>query len=97
MQVTKFYTENIEYQMGISFILGFLFAPFSWGISYTLYFVIIFEVYVFLITANYPPQVKGIDRVLINLFFFVGWFISRIIFCNETGCEEALDRISKMY
>ena len=93
MQLTNFYTENIEYQMFFSFLLGFLFAPFSWGLSYTLYFVIIFEIYVFLITANYPPQVKCMDRVLINLFFFLGWFISRIIFIEETGCEEAIDRL----
>jgi len=84
------YRENIELQIILSFALGLLFAPMSYGIEYTFLFIIIFEFYVFIITTKYPPCIRFVDRLLINLFFIFGWIISRINFCNETGMERFL-------
>ena len=91
MKIAKVYTEDIEFQIILSFVLGLFFAYFSTGIEYTLFFVIIFELYVFSVTNYYDNSVKFIDRFNINLFFFFGWILARICLCEETGFEYVID------
>jgi hypothetical protein len=82
------YQKDVELQIIFSFVLGLLSAPLSYGIDYTIIFIIFFELYVFLITSTYPPCVKIFDRILINFFFLFGWIISRVIFNGEVGIEK---------
>jgi len=86
--LSKSHTEDIEFQIIFSFVLGIIFAPLSYGIEYTFAFVVLFEIYVFCITSMYPPSVKGIDRININLFFFFGWVLGRIFVCEECGLDH---------
>ena len=95
MNFNKSYTEDIEFQVILSLAIGILLAPFSWGIMYTVLFVIIFEAYVFTVTSIYPPSVAMMDRVIINLVFFFGWILGRIFYCNETGFEEVCNTVLK--
>ncbi len=85
--LTKMHTENVEYQIIFSLALGLLFAPFGYDLIFSIYFIVFFEVYVFLITEIYPPSTRMMDRVVINLFFIFGWVISRMLYRNETGFE----------
>jgi len=96
MNLSKSHTVDIEFQIIFSFVLGLLFSPLSYGFEYTLGFVIIFEIYVFFITSMYPPSSRPIDRILINLFFFLGWIISRIALCKETGLENVIESFNRI-
>lgn len=66
-------------QVVISFFLGILFAPWSYGLLYLIIFFIIYEIVYFCICTNY----NVIDRILITLSYFVGFFFARILFCDE--------------
>jgi hypothetical protein len=89
------FRSDFEFQVIFSFALGLLLAPFSWGLIFTILYVIFYEVYVILVTASYPPSIKMMDRVVINLFFIFGWVISRIIYCDESGFEPCFDYFFK--
>jgi len=95
MILTKSCTEDIEFQAIFSFVLGLLLAPLSYGLEYTLAFVVLFELYVFAITTCYSPTVKIFDRLIINLFFFFGWVLARIAICRESGFEEFIKSFSQ--
>jgi hypothetical protein len=88
--LSKMCQEDVEYQIIIALVLGLLIAPISWGLQYTFIFIAFFELYVFSITATYPPIARGWDRIVINLFFIFGWVLSRMLFCNETGFEYSI-------
>jgi hypothetical protein len=90
LKLSQTHSNDIEFQIILSLTLGLLLAPFSWGLKFTFLFVVFFEIYVFLITYCYPPNTQFYDRLVINLFFFFGWILSRILFCHETGCQNFL-------
>lgn len=73
-----------------SLIFGLLLAQFSYGVIYTIIFVIIFEICVIYFSRKYPPQVRICDRLLINVFFFLGFFIGRYLCLDEDWfqCSE---------
>lgn len=84
------YDSDIEFQF-ISFLAyGLLFGGISKSLFFTIIFVIIYEFYIFHISRIFPPNVRDIDRVLLNVVFFFGWILSRVLFQNETGFEELI-------
>lgn len=85
--MTNSYTEDIVFQAIFSLMTGLFFSMLSYHIFYTISFVILYEIYIIFITRMYPPHVRFIDRVIVNIFFFTGWILARVFYCNETGCE----------
>lgn len=79
--------DNFEFQVVASLASGLLFGPFSHNILTTIIFVIIYEFAMFHYTEYYPPKVRALDRVVVNLFFFFGWCLGRILMRNETGFD----------
>ena len=85
------YDKDIEFQIITSLASGLLFGGISRTILFTVIFVLVFEFVVFYSSRFYPPKVKDEDRILINLVFFLGWIVGRVLMLNETGLEEAVE------
>ena len=85
------YDKDIEFQIVTSLATGLLFGGLSKTILFTILFVVVFEFVVFHSSKFYPPVVKEEDRFIINLVFFLGWIIGRVLMLNETGFEDAVD------
>ena len=85
------HNKDIEFQIIASLASGLLFGGLSKTILFTILFVLVFEFFVFHSSKFYPPIVKGEDRVLINLVFFLGWIVGRVLMLNETGLEEVVE------
>lgn len=85
------YNTDIELQAVFFLAYGFLFGGISTSLFITIIFVIVYEFYVFNITLIYPPEVRAIDRVLLNLIFFLGWVLGRLLILNECGLEEPIN------
>ena len=75
------------FQIISAFIIGVLFGPLSWGLYYSIIFIVIYEVLLFHFTKNYPGVYKFQTRLLANLFGIYGWLIGRFLIKNETGFE----------
>lgn len=71
----------IEFEILLSLSSGILFGPLSKGFIYTVLFVLLYEffVLVYYIKNNNIHKFNIDDRVLINLYFFIGWTLSRLI------------------
>lgn len=85
------YDTNIEFQI-ISFLAyGVLLGGISKHVLFVIFFCIVYEFYVFHISRFYPPEVKTLDRILLNLIFIFGWVVGRFLMLNESGLEEVVD------
>lgn len=91
--MTKKDNAGMELQLLISLASGFLFGPLSYSILTSIVFVVIFEICVFHYSMIYPPEVRYIDRFLINLLFFFGWIIGRRLMLNESGLEGVYESL----
>ena len=71
----------IEFEILLSLSSGILFGPLSKGFIYTVLFVLLYEffVLVYYIKKNNINKFNIDDRILINLYFFIGWTLSRLI------------------
>lgn len=90
------YGEDIELQCVFFLAYGILFGGLSSSLFISVIFVIIYEFYVFNITLYFPPEVKAVDRVLVNVVFFFGWIVGRLLMLNETGLEEYIDYFNEI-
>lgn len=71
----------IEFEILLSLSSGILFGPLSKGFIYTVLFVLLYEFFilVYYIKKNNIHKFNIDDRILINLYFFIGWTLSRLI------------------
>ena len=85
------YDTNIEFQI-ISFLAyGVLFGGISKSLLFVILFCIIYEFYIFHISRFFPPEVKSLDRILLNFIFIFGWIVGRFLMLIESGVEEIVD------
>jgi len=75
------------FQIGISFVLGLLFGPLSYGMSYNILFIFFYEIGLFYLTKNFPGVYKLETRIICNISALVGWVLGRCLLVNETGFE----------
>lgn len=90
------YGTDIELQCVFFLAYGILFGGISSSLFMTILFVIVYEFYVFNITLYFPPEVRAVDRVLVNIVFFFGWVLGRLLMLNETGFEEPINYFSEI-
>lgn len=90
------YNSNIELQCVFFLTYGILFGGISSSLFVTVMFVIIYEFYVYNISMAYPPAVRSIDRVFLNIVFFFGWVVGRLLMLNESGFEIVADYLSEI-
>lgn len=83
--------RDLKVQVVLSFLTGLAFGGFAKSILFNFLFIIIYEIGVYFFTLNYPPCSKVLDRILINLVFFLGWTLSHIYFLGNNGFEECVD------
>uniref|UniRef100_A0A6C0BCE0 Uncharacterized protein n=1 Tax=viral metagenome TaxID=1070528 RepID=A0A6C0BCE0_9ZZZZ len=83
--------DNIEFQIISSFASGILFGGLSRSIFFTILFVLAFEFCVIHYSRFYPPEVMTYERVIVNIFFLLGWILGRILMLNETGFEDIVE------
>lgn len=88
------YDTDVEFQLITFFAYGILFGGISRNIIFSLIFIVIYEFYVFHISRFFPPNVKSIDRILLNLVYIFGWILGRFLMLNESGFEEVVDCFS---
>lgn len=69
----------------ISFALGFLLSPWSWGFFYFIIFCIIIEIIYWGIWHNHIDNLQYIflSRTAYLLFSFIGWIIGRLIIGDQ--------------
>ena len=78
----KINDRNIIKHIIYTFIIAFIFAPFSFGIQYYLLFIILYELGLYYYTKDIKLKDRFIIRVFINYISISAWIISRIIFCH---------------
>ena len=86
-------STNIEFQCVSGLFVGLLFGPLSMGIEYMILWIIVFELWVFATTSYKSPYERFISRLLINVFFLIGWVFSRWFYNDCIGHEKYLDDI----
>lgn len=84
------YHKDVEFQTILFLAYGLLFGGISPSLLFTLFFIMVYEFYVYHISSLYPPQVSKVDRVFINVIFLFGWIMGRILMLNETGFEDTI-------
>lgn len=67
---------------------GILFGGIFKNLFFPFLFIVIYEFFIFHITSLYPPEVKELDRFLINIVYVFGIILGRILMLNETGFED---------
>lgn len=85
------YDTDIEFQLMFFFAYGVLFGGLCKHILPSLIFIVLYEFYVFHMSQFFPPNIKAIDRVLLNVVYIFGWILGRVLILNETGLEEVVD------
>lgn len=85
------YDTNIEFQIVSFLAYGVLFGGISKSLFFVILFCVVYEFYVFHISRFYPPEVKDLDRVILNLIFIFGWIVGRFLMLNESGLEDVID------
>lgn len=78
---------NFEFQFLVSLASGLFLGMLSYGLLFTVFFVLIFEIFVFCYGTWNPPAEDVTSRGILNIGFFIGWMISRTLFLRETGFE----------
>ena len=63
-----------------SFLLGIVFAPFTWGFVFFILYCIIYEICILIACKKCECEYDLIYRLVINLFAISGWVFGRIIF-----------------
>lgn len=91
------YDTDIEFQLMFFFAYGILFGGISKNIFSSLVFIVIYEFYVFHMSRFFPPNVKVIDRVLLNVVYIFGWILGRVLMINQTGLEEVVDCFDSLF
>lgn len=80
--------QDLEFQITVSLAFGFLWGGISWGLAWSLLGIVLYEIWVCWITQYYGCAVRTVDRVIVNLFFFIGWILARILTRQSLGEEE---------
>ena len=80
--------ENSLYWVASSFLVGFAFAPFSYGFIFIIIWYVLFELVYFLyFVENNPKKLNG-DYCWYHLFLIlaglVGFFTGRVILSQDT-------------
>lgn len=81
--------QNYEFQAVLSFATGLFLGMLSWGLYFTLAFIFIFEIVLYIYTVKYPPMDSLDTRISINAIFLLGWILSRSLYLRETGLEPS--------
>lgn len=81
------YEKDFPFQLLFFFMYGVMFGGIAKNILYSILFIIVYEFYVFNSTRFFPPNVREVDRVLLNIVYIGGWIIGRCLMLNETGLE----------
>lgn len=85
------YDKDIPFQLIFFLTFGILFGGIAMNLFFSLLFIVIYEFYVFHISRMFPPKVREIDRILLNLIYIFGWILGRCLMLNETGFEEIFE------
>lgn len=85
------YDTDIDFQLIFFFASGVIFGGLARSIFFTIALIIIYEYYVFHVSRFYPPNVKTLDRILLNVIYIFGWVLGRALMLNESGFEEVSD------
>lgn len=88
---------NIEFQIMFSLFFGLFLGLFSYGLFWTILFIILFEYYIFAYSTLYPPGEQVQNRVLVNVVSLFGWTVSRFLFLRETGFETCIEQTEICY
>lgn len=89
--------ENLPFQFISSIAMGLFFGAFASSIFFTFMFVVIFEIICFTWKTFDRMDEYILERIFINLIFFIGWVISRKLYLNESGFEPLIDNINICY
>lgn len=85
------YDKDLQFQLIFFFAYGILFGGLSPSIFYSFLFIVVYEFYVFHMSKNFPPIVRELDRILLNVVYIGGWILGRCLMLNETGLETTWD------
>lgn len=83
--------NNIEFQAISSLATGLIFGSLSISFFFMIFFVMIYEFFVYVLSIKFPPTPKSYDRVFVNVTFLVGWLLGRSLILNENGVQEIWD------
>lgn len=83
--------NNLPFNIIFFFTYGVLIGSISQNILYSILFIIIYEFYLFHITRFFPPKVREIDRIILNIIYIGGWILGHCLMLNETGLEKIFD------
>lgn len=81
------YDKDLHFQFIFFLAFGVLFGGIAINLFYSIIFIVIYEFYIFHISRLFPPKVREIDRVLLNVVYIAGWIFGRCLMLNETGFE----------
>uniref|UniRef100_A0A6C0AEB7 Uncharacterized protein n=1 Tax=viral metagenome TaxID=1070528 RepID=A0A6C0AEB7_9ZZZZ len=70
-----------------SLFMGLIFGPLSICIEYSLIFLVLYEIFIFAISSDYGHE-KISYRILLNIFYLIGWIWGRWLYLNSTGIEH---------
>ena len=62
----------------ITFILGFVFSPWSWGLAWVIGFLLIYEVFFACVSEMKSPHWDLEYRVALIMIYLLGWILGRI-------------------
>jgi hypothetical protein len=85
------YHTDIGFQAILFFAFGILFGGMLKHLFFSLIFIFFYEFYVFHISRFYPPSVRELDRILLNVIYIFGWILGHILMFNKTGVEELIE------
>lgn len=85
------YGTNVEFQIVSFLVYGLLFGGISSNLFFILLYCIFYEYFIFHISMFFPPKVKSLERVLLNLIFILGWVLGRYLMLNQSGFEDIIE------
>lgn len=66
-------------QFVIAFASGLFLGAYSHSFESSLLFLILIEIYIFMFTENYDEYTKIEIRFILNIIYFSGWTIAKIL------------------
>lgn len=77
----------IQAQYAITFILGFVLSPWSWGIFWVIGFLLIYEIFFACASEMKLPHWKMEHRMGLIVIYLVGWILGRIFIGYQNPLE----------
>ena len=71
------------YQVVTSFAFGLAFSPFSKGLMFYIIFVVVWELYLFIVHATFKSRYPFLKRIIIIIIGFLGFIIGRYLTSDE--------------